>query len=225
MTENVPDPSPASTARAGPRPRLPGPLLLVTDRLGSAEPLTETVAAFLGAGGSWVWFRDRDLPADERWRLAERVAERVFAEGGTLTIGRDIELAAELEADGLHLGGGQAGLIGQARERLGKRALIGISAHGAAEVAEAGAQGADYATLSPIFASASKPGYGPALGPEAIRAATALPVVALGGVTPDTIGACRAAGAAACAVMGAVMAAPDPGAETRRLLEAWNRAR
>jgi thiamine-phosphate pyrophosphorylase len=224
VNESVPDPSPDSAARAGPRSRLPGPLLLVTDRLGAARPLTETVAAFLGAGGSWVWFRDRDLPRDERRRLAERVAERVFAEGGTLTIGSDLDLAAELGADGLHLGGGHGDRIGAARNRLGARALIGLSAHGSAETAEAAAQGADYATLSPIFPSASKPGYGPALGPDAIRTAPGLPIVALGGVTADTVGACRAAGAAACAVMGTVMSAPDPGTATRSLLEAWNRA-
>ena len=216
----------------GRRSGLPGPLLLATDRLGhlrndQALPLVETVAAFLDAGGSWVWFRDRDLPPDERRRLGERVAERVFAEGGTLTVGGDIDLAAQLGADGVHLAGNQADRIGQARERLGDGALIGISAHGAAELAATAAQGADYATLSPIFASASKPGYGPPLGLEAIRAAaaTGLPVVALGGIAADTAGACRAAGAAACAVMGALTAAADPAAETRLLLTAWHGAR
>ena len=186
------------------------------------------MAAFLEAGGSWVWFRDRDLPPAERRRLGERVAARVFAEGGTLTVGGDIDLAADLGADGVHLGGGSGAIpdrVGRARERLGAHALIGLSAHSIAEAAAAAAGGADYATLSPIFASASKPGYGPALGLEALRAGAAhLSTVALGGVTASTVGPCRAAGAAACAVMGAVMAAADPHAETARLLQAWHSA-
>jgi thiamine-phosphate pyrophosphorylase len=71
---------------------------------------------------------------------------------------------------------------------------------------------ADYATLSPIFPTASKPGYGPPLGVEALRAAaeSGLPVFALGGVLPENARSCREAGAHGVAVMGPVMRAQDP---------------
>ncbi len=87
----------------------------------------------------------------------------------------------------------------------------------------AAAAGADYVTLSPVFESASKPGYGPCLGPESLRAAAArvpVPVVALGGVTAANAGSCLGAGAAAVAVMGPVMRAADPGAAVAELLAA-----
>ncbi len=83
--------------------------------------------------------------------------------------------------------------------------------------------GADYVTLSPVFESASKPGYGPALGPAGLHALAArltIPVVALGGVGVGNAGTCLGAGAAGVAVMGAVMAAADPGAAAGKLLAA-----
>ena len=85
--------------------------------------------------------------------------------------------------------------------------------------------GADYVTLSPIFLSDSKPGYGPALGLDVLAAAAEAdaapgPVVALAGITPDNAASCLAAGAAGIAVMGEIMRAEDPEKTVRRLLTA-----
>lgn len=77
-------------------------------------------------------------------------------------------------------------------------------------------------TLSPVWETASKPGYGPALGVEGLAAAVAavpgLPVYALGGIGPGRVAACVEAGAVGVAVMGAVMGAVDPGAVVRQIL-------
>jgi thiamine-phosphate pyrophosphorylase len=186
---------------------LPGRLLLVTDRHQAAAPLDEIVGEAVAAGVRWVWLRDRDLPAPERRALAQRLLAVVRTHDARLTVGADIELAAEIAADGVHLPAGAA--LAPARARLGARALIGVSAHGAADVAAAAAAGADYATLSPIFSTASKPGYGPALGVAALGVAArhALPVLALGGIAPAQADECLRAGAAGIAVMGEVMRA------------------
>lgn len=195
----------------------------MSDRHGP-RPLVETVRAVLAGGCRWVWLRDRDLPPDERRRLAEAVHAAVRAAGGTLSVGGDPELAAALGADGVHLGGhARPEAIAAARSRLGARAWIGVSAHSVRDVETAASAGADYATLSPVFETASKPGYGPALGLSAIREASrvGLPVVALGGVTPEATAACREAGAAGVAIMGGLARAADPIAETRRYLRSW----
>ncbi len=75
-----------------------------------------------------------------------------------------------------------------------------------------------------MFATSSKPGYGPPLGLAGLaagcRAAPSLPVLALGGVDRDTVGRCVAAGASGVAVMGAVMGAADPRAVVRALVAA-----
>ncbi len=121
-----------------------------------------------------------------------------------------MELAARVGAAGIQLG--EAAAVAPARARLGRGALLGVSAHSLGEVRAAREAGADYVTLSPIFLTASKPGYGPALGLAVLReAAGVMPVVALGGIDPGTAASCREAGAAAVAVMGVVMRAPEVG--------------
>ena len=205
---------------------LPSPLLAVTERGsdGSADAaalrLVATVDRLLGAGIRWIWFRERDMPPEPRRALARLVGERVRAQGGALTIGGDPTLAAELGARGVHLpGGATAADIARAREILPK-GLLGVSAHSVAEVEAMARSGADYVTLSPIFATASKPGYGPALGVGSLARATmyGLPLVALGGITADRIETCRRAGAAGIAVMGPLMRGPDPGATAQIFL-------
>ncbi len=184
--------------------RLPARLLVVTDRHQAQKPLPDQVEALLDAGVRWIWLRDKDLPPEQRRTLARDLAARVAHHGATLTIGADVALAAECGA-GVQLGVGDD--VAAARHRLGSRALIGVSAHSPREIVAAQAAGADYATLSPIFASASKPGYGPALGLEALRAASAwgLPILALGGVSATTARDCIEAGAAGVAIMGPAM--------------------
>lgn len=199
------------------------PLLVVTDRHGAARPLIETVRAAVAGGARFVWLRDRDLDRHARRDLARDLLALLRPLDGTLVVGGDVELALETGARGVHLSGsaGRTG-IRSAREKLGPAALIGISAHSIPEVETAAETGADYATLSPVFPSASKPGYGPALGPEVFRAVTrsGLPVFALGGIEPEHARACREAGAAGVAVMGGLMRAADPRSETLRYLAA-----
>ena len=135
--------------------------------------------------------------------------------GACLSVGGDVDLALEVAADGVHLAADAALASGlaAARARLGAAAIIGVSAHGDEEVAAARAAGADYVTLSPIYPTSSKPGYGPALGVEGLAQAARgpLPVLALGGVTAARTTECRRAGAAGIAIMGEVMRAPPGG--------------
>lgn len=206
---------------------LPSPLLAVTDRRGHARPLADTVQAILEGGGRWIWFRDRDLEPEARRSLGAAVTARVRAHGGFLTVGGDVELAQALGADGVHLGGGSGPeAIAAARAAMGAAALIGVSTHTPHEAAASATAGADYVTLSPIFPTASKPGYGPALGLAELAAVqqVGLPVVALGGIDPDRIADCRAAGAAGVAILGGLMRAADPIAAVRTHLKAWGAA-
>lgn len=147
--------------------------------------------------------------------MALRLYELTQVAGAMLTIGGDIGLAAEVGAQAVHLS--PTDDVPAARALLGADVLVGISAHNEADIQAALAAGADYVTLSPIFPTASKPGYGPALGPGMLRRASALglPILALGGITTDRASACQAAGAAGVAVMGEAMRADDPAALVR----------
>jgi len=198
---------------------LPAPLLVITDRH-QARHSIETIAEAVGRGGGrWLLLRDKDLDPAERRSLAARLAAIARRHGMDFSISRDVDLAAECGA-AVHLQ--SAGAVGAARQRLGRDAVIGVSAHAAPEVAAAAAAGADYVTLSPIFLTASKPGYGPALGVAAIGPASRLgiPVLALGGVGTASAATCLEAGASGIAVMGEVMRAEDPGATVRDLVAA-----
>ena len=89
-------------------------------------------------------------------------------------------------------------------------AVVGRSCHSAAELARARAEGCDHAFVSPVFLTASKPGHGPALGLAGLAELVPLgpPVYALGGIGPDDVAGCLAAGARGVAVMGGVMRDP-----------------
>ena len=189
--------------------RLPEPpLLVITDRHQAPAPL-ETVAAALFAGGCrWLSLREKDLSPPERLALLRRLVALGRPVGAIVTVHDDIAAAMEAGAGGIHLPAGASPRA--ARASLGDGALIGVSAHDAAEIAAAATEGADYATLSPIFPSTSKPGYGPALGLAALGAASPLPVLGLGGIEIGNIAACLAAGASGAAVMGGAMRAADP---------------
>ncbi len=197
---------------------LPCPLLIVTDRHQARRPLEVIVHDAMAAGARWFWFRDRDLLLAERKALAFQLAEIVRGAGGCLSIGADVELAVEAGTGAVHVR--NVADIARARQTLGSAALIGLSAHSVKDAAEAQRAGASYVTLSPIYPTASKPGYGPALGTSAIERAAqiGIPIVALGGIDPDNAPPARAAGASAIAVMGGVMRAEDPQRAVRALL-------
>jgi thiamine-phosphate pyrophosphorylase len=196
------------------------PLLVISDRSQASQPLVEIAEAAFRAGCRWFSLREKDLPSPERLDLLRALVALGHRFGATVTAHEDIEAVLASGADGVHLPGG--GDPAAARRRL-PAGLIGVSAHSPEEAAAQLKAGADYVTLSPIFLTASKPGYGPAVGLGALAAASRLapgPVVALGGIGADNIAACLAAGARGIAVMGEILRAADPEATVRHLLAA-----
>jgi thiamine-phosphate pyrophosphorylase len=198
--------------------RLPSPLLLlVTDRQQARLPLEEVVERACAGGCRWVSLREKDLPAGAQVALARRLRPIAQRYGARLTLHGDAELARMAGLDGVHLPA-QADAAA-ARAALGPRALVGISIHGAAEARALDPSVVDYAVAGPAYPTASKPGYGPALGPNGLTAicrAAPVPIVAIGGIEADNAATVMAAGAGGIAVMGSVMRGADP----RNLIEA-----
>ncbi len=196
------------------------PLLVISDRSQAQRPLVEIAAAAFRGGCRWFSLREKDLPPAERRDLLHALVALGHPFGATVTAHEDIASVVAAGAGGVHLPGG--GDPAAARRRL-PAGLIGVSAHTPEEAAAQLAAGADYVTLSPIFLSASKPDYGPAVGLAALAAAARLttgPIIALGGIDEDNAAACLAAGARGIAVMGEVMRAAAPEQTVRRLLAA-----
>jgi thiamine-phosphate pyrophosphorylase len=168
------------------------------------------IAAAFRGGAGMVVVRERHWEVSD-WRalLAALAAERV--RGLRLLASRRLDLVRALGLDGVHLGS-DAVSVREARAWLGPATWIGYSAHSREEAAAAARDGADYATLSPIFATRSKPGdpgRGCAWLAEALRGLT-IPALALGGIEPARVGEVCAAGAWGVAAVSALGAAPDP---------------
>ena len=200
--------------------RLPvPPLLVISDRQQARRPLEELAEAAFAGGCRWFSLREKDLPPQERLSLLTALVERGRRWGATVTVHDDIGAAAATGAGGVHLPSGASPAA--ARARLPHR-LIGASAHSAEEASAQLRAGADYVTVSPVFLTASKPGYGPALGlDEFARIVERLegPVMALGGISAENAALCLSAGAHGVAVMGEVMRAADPQARVADIID------
>ncbi|HUP22118.1 MAG TPA: thiamine phosphate synthase [Thermoanaerobaculia bacterium] len=140
------------------------------------RPWLETVGRLQGVA---VLLREKHLDDRDTYRLSVAVRS-VFR--GTLLISARPDIAVAAGADGVHLPA--AGLPVAAVRRRFRRLLVGVSTHSAEEVSAAFAEGADYVTFGPVFATPSKLRYGPPLGLERLAEVSVLglPVLALGGV-------------------------------------------
>lgn len=195
--------------------RLPHPpVMVITDRRQARHSLEYIAESIFAAGCRWLSVREKDLQPDERLTLLRRL--NALARKWSAVVGVHDDLAAAKMLDlPLHLPAGASAEA--ARHALGPARLIGQSCHWGDDPAVA----VDYVTLSPVFASDSKPGYGPALGLEGLEAAArrvAVPVIALGGIDPGQVRGCLNAGAVGVAVMGGVMRADDPAAAVAELI-------
>jgi len=172
-------------------------LLVLTDRTQCRGSLIATVATAVDAGARAVVLREKDLAARYRDALAAELRELLDPVGGLLV------RAGAGSGDAVHLA---------ARDPFPspRPGLVGRSCHDAAEVARAHGEGCDWVFVSPVFLTASKPGYGPALGLAGLAALVPQdpPVYALGGIGPDRVAGCLAAGARGVAVLGTVMRDP-----------------
>jgi len=197
-------------------------LLVISDRRQARRPLDELAEAIFTGGCRWFSLREKDLPAAERLALLRPLVTLGRHWEATVTVHQDLDAAVAAGADGVHLPSG--GSLQTARARL-PGGLIGASAHSAEEASALLQAGADYVTVSPVFTTASKPGYGPVIGLDGLAEITARisgAVVALGGITADTAPFCLAAGAHGVAVMGEVMRAQDPQAAVEAILAAMS---
>lgn len=185
-------------------------LCWVTDRhqLPHGRSYAAAVAGALAAGAQWIQIREKDMPTRE---LLQRVRETLAlcAHTGTRVIVNDrLDVALAAGAHGVHLG--EASMpAGDVRPWLratgaASEFLLGVSCHSREAVCAAERDGASYAIFGPVFDTPAKRPYGAPLGLAALQeacAAVRIPVLAIGGITPQTLPDCLAAGAAGIAAI------------------------
>ncbi len=207
----------ARVSRDALRPRLR--LYVVTEDAGAGRSHLDVVRAAVAGGATAVQLREKLLPDAELTALA-REAALLCRQAGVLFLVNDrVEVARAAGADGVHLGQEDAPAR-LARAALGPEAVVGVSCATPAEARAAEAAGADYVGVGSVYATATKPDAGAPIGLEglrAVRAAVALPVVAIGGIGPANAAAVLRAGADGVAVVSAITRAPDMEAAVRAL--------
>lgn len=191
---------------------------LVTPDEADTSRLRDRVLPALAAGPALLQYRNKAASPALRREQAAMLLPLCRARGVPLVVNDDWALAAELGAEGAHLGQDD-GEIGRARRALGPEALLGASCYNDLGLARhAAAAGASYLAFGAFFASGTKPlarRAGPSL--LADSAAFGLPRVAIGGITADNARSLVAAGADLVAVIGGVFDTPDPAAAVRAL--------
>jgi thiamine-phosphate pyrophosphorylase len=209
---------------------LPPPrLLLVTDGVGDVARLRGIVGAAIAGGVRAVQLREPSWSVRQLAAVALELQPLLRAVGGQLFVNDRVDVAAAGCCDGVQVGH-RSLPPAAARLALAGRAGVGVPSHDPEELAAAAAAGADFALLSPVWTTASKPGHN-GLGPARAGAWTAdarLPVLWLGGVTAERIAAVRALPPqhrpVGFAVRGALCEAADVAAAAAALQDAVDRA-
>ncbi len=206
---------------------LPSRLYAIADPEVGGREVVAIVDDLLAGGARVVQLRCKSLAAGAFVDAALRSSERTRRHAGILVVNDRLDVALAAGADGVHLG--QSDLpVAEARrlveatapERAGSF-RIGVSTHDLAQARTAAREGADYVGFGPLFGTATKATGYSARGLDAlraVRAAIAIPIVAIGGVTLDNARDAIAAGADSVAMISALLAAPDVAARTRDAL-------
>ena len=172
--------------------------------------LPEVVKEALEGGATFLQIREKNLAYPEFVKLATEVKAVTYAYHIPYVVDDDVELAKEIDADGVHIGQSDLALV-EARRVLGPDKIIGVSAHSVAEAIEAERNGADYLGVGSVFTTSTK------LDAEAVSKATlkeiceavSIPVVAIGGIQKDNMLQLKGTKVDGVAVVSAIFAAPD----------------
>jgi len=153
----------------------------------------------------------RALTGEEKWRLGKELQAICQKHHIPFIVNDDVDLAIELDADGVHIGQEDepADLV---RKKIGDK-ILGVSAHTFEEAERAIAQGADYIGVGPIFSTKTKEDAKKAQGPQIISSMRnqdiAIPIVGIGGINSENAGQVVANGADGVAVISAISYADD----------------
>ena len=186
-------------------------LYAITDTELSNCSHVEIVERLLAGGARLIQLRDKEANAKDMFEAAQACLKLTRAAGATLIINDRVDIALAADADGVHLGQDDL-TVAEARALLGPNKIIGVSTHSLAQVKAALLTSASYLAVGPIFPTTTKANPDPVVGLELLRQArrlTPLPLVGIGGITPETAPEVLLAGAQSVAVISALYPTPS----------------
>jgi thiamine-phosphate pyrophosphorylase len=174
--------------------------------------------AFLRGGARLIQLRDKSAASAGRLSLADDLVRRAHAAGAAIVINDRADIARLSGADGVHVGQDDL-TVDEARAIVGRDALVGVSTHDDAQVAAAARTSASYIAVGPVYGTNTKETGYTARGLDLIgrAAASAKPIVAIGGITLEYAPRVIATGASSVAVITDLLVG-DPEARVRAYL-------
>lgn len=198
-------------------------LYLVTDRRAmSTRTLAEAVEQAIAGGCTMVQLREAETSALDFYQLAVDIKAVTDRHHIPLIINNRIDIALAIRAAGVHLGQNDIPTAA-ARRIIGPNMLLGISVTTTAQALKAQAEDADYLGVGAMLPTKTKPDASIVSMEElrSIRSAVSLPIVAIGGITPDNAPQFHAAHIDGLAVVSAILSKPDIEAAARELKQAF----
>lgn len=201
------------------RARIAGLYAIADTQYLAPDRLVPAVQAAIDGGATVVQYRDKasgHAPPDAR--DFESLVGLCGTRGVPFIVNDDIERACAVGADGVHIGRNDES-IAVARQRMGRDAIIGVSCYDdLARAVAAEASGCNYVAFGSFYPSPTKPQavHPPLTLLTEARARLRVPIVAIGGITPENGAHLIAAGADALAVIGGLFQAPDITGQARR---------
>lgn len=199
-------------------------LIVITDKaLAAPRSIFEVVEAALAAGAPAVQLRDKHSSSAQLFQDALQLRELCARHGARLFINDRVDVALVAQADGVHVGPSDLPIA--VVRRIAPALLAGCSTDDPAIARLNEAAGAAYIGCGAVFGTSSKDVGAERIGSEGLRRvveAVSVPVIAIGGITPANVAEVAAAGAAGCAVIGAVMTADRPAQVVEALLRAFS---
>lgn len=202
-------------------------LYLVTDRpmLNGRDLIDEVLKAVRG-GVTLVQLREKDCSSREFYHLAAALKEALDKKAIPLIINDRLDIAMAVDADGLHIG--QEDLpLNIVRNLLGTNKIIGVSASTLEEARVAAKQGASYLGIGPVYFTDTKKEIPQPTGIELLkefRAVSDIPMVAIGGVTAESLPAIKKTGMDGAAVVSAILKENDVEKAAQRMIKQWQNA-
>ena len=195
-------------------------LYLVTNRYqDSLENFLEKVETACRSGVTIIQLREKNLTTNQYYQLAKQVKEITDAYQVPLIIDDRLDICLAVDAAGLHIGDDELP-VSVARQVLGPKKILGVTAKTVKRALEAETSGADYLGTGAIFPTTTKENAPITLIStlKTICQTVAIPVVAIGGLTSENIDQLAETGIAGVAVVRDLMQAEDIEAKTQAFL-------
>lgn len=206
-------------------------LYLVLDPgLCRVHSMVETARLAVAGGATMVQLRDKEAGTAGLVDTGRALKQALAGSGVPLIVNDDVEAAMAIGAAGVHVGQEDRPAM-EVRERIGPEMILGLSIDRKAHARVVDPLVVDYVGVSPVFATATKPGHRPPVGLDGLARLAALspvPAVAIGGLKVGHVPAVMSAGASGLAVVSAICGQPDPQAAAREMaaaVQAWREGR